>query len=575
MNFKLRFIALLLVVIMCLSSCEMFGMGNNEPQQTDSTVTEPTTTTTTTTAKPTKPPLEVSDFDLSQHTSSKSDLEKRYTLTPEEVEAAVSTLDAMVQTAQTSEDYEAVWASYEVFEEAYYHIAQQRTIAMIIYYYDMSDEVSSTRYTETVKMFNSLQDKYTQSCKEMLDTPHKDKFFDGWSDDELESLRGYDPAISELRNEISELEVLLDQLSDADLQEGTKLVELYKQLIMKNNKLAKYYGYENYYDYATVNVYGRDYEKEDLEVFREYLVKYIVPSIQNAKADYYSKDQLSKTKKSRVEEFTEKAFDTAPKRNYLVAYLESLDGSMGEGMRHMFDNKNCIFSYSGSSHSTAFQTYLYEDETPFCLFGSSGHSATTLVHEIGHYYAAVTNPDIDNYDLCETHSQSNEFLLITFCEKYMDDDVYKSVRGHQIFMSCYPMIMGALVDGFEQRVYSLTDAELENMTVKDFDAIMTDVCNPYGGVNWVKGMFSDPLFYWKLVAPTSPVYYISYAVSAIAALEVYAIAQNDYEAALDAYTKLVVGITPEDGFLGALEKAGLGSPFEEETFINIQKVLAE
>ena len=47
------------------------------------------------------------------------------------------------------------------------------------------------------------------------------------------------------------------------------------------------------------------------------------------------------------------------------------------------------------------------------------------------------------------------------------------------------------------------------------------------------------------------------------------------ELALESYTKLVEGITPEDGFLGALAKAGLTTPFEEETFINIGEILAK
>ena len=574
MNFKLRFIALLLVVIMCLSSCEMFSMGNNEPQQTDPIITEPTTTTT---AKPTttKPALPVVEFDITENSTSKSNLEKRYTLTAAEVEDAKVALATMVELGKTSEDFEEVMAAYEVFEKAYYHIAQQSTIAMIVYYCNTGDEIASTRYKDANAMFNDLQNAYTEACKAMLDTPHMTKFFDGWSEAELEELRGYDPAITQLRNEIDELQVQYDQLTEDEIEAGNESVEIYKQLIIKSNQLAKLYGYDNYYDYASVKVYSRDYEKEDLVAFREYLAKYVAPSAQRALDDYLSARDLSQTKLNRVKEFTEKEFYSSSKRNYLMAYLNSLEGPMGEGMRHVFDNKNCVFASSGQSHNTAFQTFLYEDNVPFCLFGSSGQSASTVVHEIGHYYAAITNPDIDNYDLCETHSQSNEFLLLTFVENYMSDDVYKSVRGYQIFMAFYPMIMGALIDEFEQRVYSLTDAEIEAMTAIDFDTIMMNVCEPYGGVSAISGLFSDPLFYWKLVAPTSPVYYISYAVSAIAALEVYAIAQQDYDAALEVYTKLVVGITPEDGFLGALEKAGLGSPFEEETFINIQKVLAE
>ena len=107
----------------------------------------------------------------------------------------------------------------------------------------------------------------------------------------------------------------------------------------------------------------------------------------------------------------------------------------------------------------------------------------------------------------------------------------------------------------------------------DFDAIMTQVCAPYGGAPWVESVVSNPYSYWRLVCISSPVYYISYAVSASAAINILALAEEDYDLALESYTKLVEGITPEDGFLGALAKAGLTTPFEEETFINIKEVL--
>ena len=78
-----------------------------------------------------------------------------------------------------------------------------------------------------------------------------------------------------------------------------------------------------------------------------------------------------------------------------------------------------------------------------------------------------------------------------------------------------------------------------------------------------------------MVAVSNPVYYISYAVSAVAALEIYAIATENYDAALTAYNGLIEGITPEDGFLGALKKAGLTTPFEEQTYIDITSNLVE
>ena len=45
--------------------------------------------------------------------------------------------------------------------------------------------------------------------------------------------------------------------------------------------------------------------------------------------------------------------------------------------------------------------------------------------------------------------------------------------------------------------------------------------------------------------------------------------------AYEAYTILVEGVTYEDGFVKALEKAGLGSPFDEETYEKIYVTLTK
>jgi oligoendopeptidase F len=135
------------------------------------------------------------------------------------------------------------------------------------------------------------------------------------------------------------------------------------------------------------------------------------------------------------------------------------------------------------------------------------------------------------------------------------------------------MLIATIVDEFEQRVYALSDEEISAMTGEDFDAIMTEVCEPYGGAEWVTDNIADPYKYWRKVAISNPVYYISYAVSAAASVEIFAMAEEDTAAAYAAYRILAEGVQPEDGFLGALKKAGIYTPFEEDAFKLIKNTL--
>lgn len=586
MNFKLRLLALLMVVMIALTSCSLDsimqlipGLGGEVEQTTTTTKWKPKPTTTTTTEK-LEPEKQFSREDVSL---SRPELEAKYTITDADFEAAMALLDQMLAGALPAPDgdqtvgsltIDEVDAIYEQFEDAFYHLAEQRTIATIIYYLDTSDEAASERYLGTQDKFLDLNDKYNVTCREIyLNSPYKNELFEGWTEEELQSLLDYDPIIMELRKEIEELQVEVDNLSENDPDYNDKSTALYVQIVTKNNQLAALYGYDNYYTYASENVYDRDYKAEDLEAFREYIIKYVVPNFGKVYSDFRNYANIKEWKRNQFLNFMQKDFDELTK-NYVVMYLDSLEGTMGEGMRDVFESKNCVFSDMGTSHPTAFCTYLYESETPFCLFGSSGQESTTLIHEIGHYYASYANNDLGNYDLLETHSQANEYLFLNYIKDEFNAEAYDCVRAYQLVNACYVMIMATIIDEFEQNVYALES--VEGMTSADFDAIMTQVCEKYGGAEWVSSKLADPYSYWRLVAISNPVYYISYAISAVAATEVFYVAEEVGQAdAYATYTILIEGVTPEDGFVGALAKAGLGSPFAEETYEKIYVTLSK
>ena len=598
MNFKLRLLAMLLLVMMVFTSCSIDSLlkyipgwgGNSTTATTPTASTEPTTPTDSTSSTEPEGPetpsnlIDIASFTRKANSMQKSELLAMYTLTQEEIDATLDLLDQMVAGAlpdpegdpnvavMTMEEWDVL---YQQFEDAFYHIAQQMTVATIIYYCNMTDEAATERHLNTQDMFYDVQDKYNQSLRELyLNSPMKDELFEGWTEQEIQEMLEYDPTVMEVKKVIDDLEVQFDNLDDNDYGFSDASVELYKQLIVERRKIAAFAGYDNYYDYAAKNVYGREYSAEDLAVFREYLVNYIVPEFEGIYDKFNAWRDLSSKRQETFINFVNEAFDSKnSSKNYLLLYLNSIEGSMGEYMRSVFTDKNCIFSNNTNSHPTAFCTYMYEDEKPFCLFGINGQSANTVVHEIGHYYADMANSDLRSYDLLETHSQGNEFLFIKFCEDEMNAAVYDCVRAYNLLNACYVMIVATLVDEFEQRVYALSDEEIMAMTGDDFDAIMADVCEPYGGVDWVTDNISDPYDYWRQVAISNPVYYISYAVSAAAAVEIFALAEEDIAAAHEAYKTLVEGVTEEDGFVIALGKAGLYTPFEEDAFKLIAKTL--
>ena len=78
--------------------------------------------------------------------------------------------------------------------------------------------------------------------------------------------------------------------------------------------------------------------------------------------------------------------------------------------------------------------------------------------------------------------------------------------------------------------------------------------------------------YWSYVAFDSEGYYISYALSAVSALDIYCKALSDEESAKEIYKQLCTKTTT-DVFVEDITSAGLGNVFEKSTLTYIANVL--
>ena len=515
---------------------------------------------------------EIYVFDRSANSTSPEEILTWYTATPEEFEAAKATVERMKEAGMN--DIDSFEAIYDEFETAFYHLAEQMTVASIIYYCDMSNEEAQDRHLNINDMFRDLQNAYNVALQDLLEnSPHSDELFEGWTEEEKQSLLDYRPEIMELRSQVDALEVLYNDLDENDFNYDVLVADYYRQMVVLNNQIAMMNGYDNYYDYATKEIYGRDYTADDLATYHTYVKDNIAVKVGDLVTKWREKYNKLASNQETYKSFMERDFDSM-EDNYVMMYFNSLgDTNMGVAMRDVFDSKNCVFADNKNSHPTAFQTWLYESDKPFCLFGSDGQSATTIVHEVGHYYAAYTNDDIGDYDLCETHSQSNEFLFLNFCSDKLPKSVFTTAMLYQLVNTCGTITLASIVDQFEQAVYALPNEIVAEMTVEDFDAIMTEIKSA-GEYSGVTSNFIDPCEYWKKVVVSNPVYYVSYSVSAVASLNIYAMALEDVDAAYAAYRALVE--TPgieEMGYVEALTVAGVASPFEQSSHSKIAKLI--
>ena len=185
----------------------------------------------------------------------------------------------------------------------------------------------------------------------------------------------------------------------------------------------------------------------------------------------------------------------------------------------------------------------------------------TVIHESGHCYAMGLSATGDMpIDLAEVHSQGNEWLFTSFIRKEMGHSAYELIADYRLFSDFCSIANCVAVDAFEQYVYTHDD-----YTADDLDGIMADIMKDMGIYDIFTEIYAAPVSYWHYVTTDNPAYYISYAMSMVPSLSLYAMSLDDFDVAAEAYRNISL-VGEYDTFLDTLKRASISSPFDEETY---------
>ena len=472
-----------------------------------------------------------------------------------------------------TENFEVIDEAYYAMEDQYFHIATQGQIAYVLYCLNTGDEAMSDAYLESGEILGDAYELYNDTCKKIdaSNSPYRESFFEGWSEEDLFEMRAFTGEITDLQNQADEIMVEARELN-VETQSDAYLA-LYDEFVRVQNEMASKLGYSDYYAYATEKVYIRDYDRAQREALRAYVQTYIAPYIDDVRSMYFgSNGMMPLTDRKALEKVLTLDYDKLP-TNYVQLYIDSFDEETQTVFNSLFEKDSSFFVDSSRGYAGAFTTYLYEYEKPICYFGPKYQNCSTMIHEMGHYYAAHYQ-ESGSYakDMAEVHSQGNEWLFYTFLKTQMNEGMHKTAVIYYLYNTMATILVSCIVDDFEEEVYTRMSQLGEGETL-DFDAIMTEVCAAYGGVDFLSRYVADMNLYWKYVCIESPVYYISYSTSAIVSLGLYCQASEDYDAALAVYKALIEEPSEGLGFTEALAAAGLLSPFEESTFQSIKSHL--
>ena len=451
-------------------------------------------------------------------------------------------------------------------------------------------------YDKTIAQFYGLYELIYNSS-------YSSYFYYGWDSDEIQQARDlaamYDNSgdTSETRKIMQDYATLLDEIEEYLDSSGaynptsaqySAINSLYSRLVAANNAAAASAGYSgsaNYMDYAYENVYYREYTPSEVTQMRTYVKEVIAPIFADIAEEFYRFYFYE-------DYYGGSYFSTSANANYYMGLIEL---PIVNTVNATIANANAIYNtvnyiadyykylgqvngidflgeaeklYQNGNYFTGTGTGAYTTMIkgkPLVYFQEDGYdTAFTFVHEFGHYYDFVHNGSITaSMDHSETQSQGDEMLFLAWLMNNKPNGIsngYTAVELSQLFDFLSTIVLATAVDELEQAAYSGT---YNGATITDYNQTFKAILSTYSGAN--NYLNTD---YWFYVVFDNAAYYISYAMSALPAIEIFAKAGNSgLDAARESYLKLFT-YSSNNSFLGSDGYGGTTVTASYETILN-------
>lgn len=498
--------------------------------------------------------------------------------------AFVSLTDKIKNNKSTYSVTSSASKAFQLYNDAY----TQYNLVQIRFYADVNDSEAEEEINYCAKQFALLDPIVNEFYITALDNGYEETFFSTWSDTQIEYIRiqekmfddDYADTITrrtEIENEYMSLlsnhtihyknaDLTLDEIKELNLSSSAyrtlvsvyynslqdKASVYYAELVDIYDNLAEKAGFDNYTDFSYRYVYGRDYSPEDVEDMYTYVKEQIVPLYFEIK-EKIDNDILNSALNSPTATFEQ--YDLIFKQ-----YTSEISSDMKQAYKDMKKYNLYNIGSSEGMQNAGFTTYLPSYGMPYIYLYTYGDLSdiSSFIHEFGHFYGYYYNAEeSDNIiDVAEIQSQANQWLFMPYYD--LTEEQLEQYTLYCLSDTLLTIIQGCLFDEFQQIVYR------KNLS-SDYNKLFVELAKSYRFDE-----VADPEIlpnYWALVHHNfvMPMYYISYAVSALPALEIFFISQDDRDEAIDAYLS-IIDETGYREYLEVLDDADLHSPFKNNTY---------
>ena len=327
-------------------------------------------------------------------------------------------------------------------------------------------------------------------------------------------------------------EEVYKKIQERRLQDKDKLDELYTQLIIKRDEVARNAGFENYRDYKFAEMGRFDYTKEDCFQFHEAVKLHVLPLAE--------KINLNKKEKLGVEVLRPWDTEAEPEG---VQPLQPFKGGkeLLDKTEQCFEELNpffadCLRKMNALGHLDlesrkgkapgGYNCPLAESGAPFIFMNAAGQmgDVTTMVHEGGHavHSFLAHNLELSAFkeypmEIAEVASMAMELFTMNHWDTFFDSkEELKRAKEHQLerVITIFPWI--ATIDKFQHWVYehpNHTTAERTSAWVDILNEFSTNTVDFSGLEEYRKNGWQRQLHLFEV-----PFYYIEYGIAQLGAI---------------------------------------------------------
>ena len=360
------------------------------------------------------------------------------------------------------------------------------------------------------------------------------------------------------------------------LEDEEKLDNLYDELIILRQKIAKNAGYDNYRDYMFSAMGRFDYKPEDCFDFHNAISKKIVPIITS----------FEEKRKKELNYINYRPWDTAVDVDGLkplkpfnggneltdltIKCFSKLRPYFGNCISIMKEMKHLDLESKEGKAPGGFMYPLHEIGVPFIYMNSVGsqRDLVTMVHEGGHaiHSFLCRNLELTEFkstpsEVAELASMAMELLSMDYWNIfYKNENELKRAKLEQLEKALGTLPWVAAIDKFQHWVYTNkhTSKERKEKWLEIDSELGNQVINWDGQVSAQKIMWQRQLHLYEV-----PFYYIEYGMAQLGAIAVWRSYKKNGEKAIENYiSALKLGYTKSIGEI--YKTAGIKFDFSEE-----------